>query len=106
MKPFLRPTDRARLAPVGWASEPAGQWKGHEMEIVYDPCRHQVIVMRNDLGDPVRAAIAGTGYRRIAADGHQELWVRDRVAEIRARLDRLEHSHGRERTIQVGMQRA
>ena len=37
MKPFLRPTSRARLAPVGWTSEPAGQCAGREVEVVYDP---------------------------------------------------------------------
>ena len=103
MKPFLRPTDRARLAPVGWASEPAGQWAGKEVEIVYDPRRHQVLMVRNDLGDPSRTAIAETGYRRIAVDGKQERWVRDRVAQTQARLDRLEHGHSHERATEIGM---
>ena len=37
MKPFLRPTDRARLAPVGWVSKRAGLWGGREVEVVFDP---------------------------------------------------------------------
>lgn len=103
MKPFLRPTDRARLAPVGWESEPAGQWAGKEVEVVYDPRRHQVLMVRNDMGDPSRAAIAENGYRRIAVDGKQEMWVRDRVAQTQARLDRLEHGHSHERATEIGM---
>ncbi len=31
MKPFLRATDRARLAPAGWVSEPAGVWAGRQV---------------------------------------------------------------------------
>ena len=80
MKPFLRPTSRARLAPVGWTSEPAGQWAGREVEVVYDPRQHQVVLCRNDPGDRTRAELAGAGYRRCASDGTQEMWVRDLAA--------------------------
>ncbi len=106
MKPFLRPTDRARLAPVGWVSEPAGRWGDMEVEVVYDPRRHQVLLVRDDVGDPGRAAIAGTGYQRIAVDGKQELWVRDRVVDTRLRLDRLRRGHGHERATEIGNRRA
>lgn len=78
MKPFLRPTSRARLAPVGWTSEPAGQWAGREVEVVYDPRQHQIVLCRNDPGDGARAGLANAGYRRCASDGTQEMWVRDR----------------------------
>lgn len=104
MKPFMRPTDRGRLAPVGWVSEPAGQWDGKEVEVVYDPRRHQVVLLRNDPGDTTRDAIAESGYRRIAHDGRQEMWVRDRVDTAQARLDRLERGHGREQVLEAGMQ--
>ena len=50
----------------------------------------------------IQAAIAETGYRRIAIDGHQEMWVRDRVAQMQARLDRLEHGHSHERATEMG----
>jgi len=88
VKPFLRPTSRARLAPVGWTSEPAGQWAGREVEVVYDPRQHQVVLCRNDPGDRTRAELAGAGYRRCASDGTQEMWVRDRSAEVTAALER------------------
>ncbi len=82
MKPFLRPTDRARLAPVGWASEPAGIWAGRHVEVVFDPRKHQIVMARNDPGDATRAALAAEGFRRLAVDGKQEMWVRDRSAAV------------------------
>lgn len=59
--------------------------------------------MRNDLGDSSRAAIADNGYPRLAVDGQQEMWVRDRVAHTQARLDRLERGHSPERAGGIGM---
>lgn len=81
MKPFLRPTDRARLAPVGWVSEPAGVWAGRQVEVVFDPRQHQIVMARNDPGDTTRAALAAEGFRRRAVDGRQEMWVRDRATD-------------------------
>jgi hypothetical protein len=77
LKPFLRATDRARLAPVGWTSEPAGVWAGREVEVVYDPRQHQIVMVRNEPGDTTRVTLAGEGFRRLAVDGQQEMWVRD-----------------------------
>ena len=84
MKPFLRPTSRARLAPVGWVSERAGEWAGREVEVVYDPRRHEVVLFRNDPGDTARSDLAEAGYRRYASNGHQEMWVRDTAPETAA----------------------
>jgi hypothetical protein len=81
VKPFLRPTSRARLAPAGWVSERAGGWAGREVEVVYDPRRHEVVLFRNDPGDTARSDLAEAGYRRYASDGHQEMWVRERAPE-------------------------
>jgi len=78
VKPFLRATDRARLAPVGWVSEPAGVWAGRQVEVVYDPRQHQIVMVRNEPGDTTRATLAGEGFRRLAVDGQQEMWMRDR----------------------------
>jgi hypothetical protein len=77
VKPFLRPTRQARLAPVGWVSERAGVWAGRKVEVIYDPARHQVVLFRNDPGDTARAELAEAGYRRYASDGNQEMWVRE-----------------------------
>ena len=81
MKPFLRATNRARLAPVGWVSEPAGTWAGRQVEVVFDPRQHQIVMVRNEPGDTTRAVLAGDGFRRLAVDGQQEMWVRHRAAE-------------------------
>ncbi|WCO67969.1 hypothetical protein PO878_04430 [Iamia majanohamensis] len=80
MKPFLRAANRARLAPVGWVSEPAGTWAGRQVEVVFDPRRHQIVMVRNEPGDTTRPALAGEGFRRLAVDGQQEMWVRDHAA--------------------------
>jgi hypothetical protein len=80
MKPFLRATNRVRLAPVGWASEPAGVWAGRQVEVVFDPRQHQIVMVRNEPGDRTRAALAGEGFRRLAVDGQQEMWMRDRTS--------------------------
>lgn len=76
MKPFLRATDRARLAPVGWTSEPAGEWAGREVEVVFDPSQHQIVLLRNAPGDPTRMVLADLGFMRLAVDASQEMWMR------------------------------
>ena len=86
--PFLRPTDRGKLAPVGWVSEPAGRWGGREVDVVYDPRRHDVAFVRHDVGDDVRDGFREVGYRRVAVDGDAEMWVRDRAATVAAAMDR------------------
>jgi len=104
MKPFLRATDRGQLAPVGWVSEPAGEWAGKEVDVVYDPRRHDVAFLRGDAGDEVRDGIRGIGYRRVSIDGTNEMWVRDRVAVISAAMDRVEHQLAREQSVEIGGQ--
>lgn len=90
MKPFMRPVDRGRLAPVGWVAEPAGLWDGKQVEVVYDPRRHQLVRTDSDIGDRTRVALGTAGFRRVASAGEQELWVRDRVAAARAALDKAQ----------------
>lgn len=89
MKPFLRPTDRARLAPVGWVSKPAGKWAGREVVVVYDPRQHQVLMVRSDPGDMTRALLGDAGFHRLAADGTQEIWMRNRPAAVEPRRTRV-----------------
>lgn len=102
MKPFLRATDRGKLAPVGWVSEPAGQWAGKEVDVVYDPRRHDVAFVRGDTGDEVRKGFQGVGYRRVSIDGTNEMWVRDRVEVVTAAMDRVQHQFGREQSADIG----
>ena len=80
MKPFIREVGRARLAPVGWTAEAAGTWAGREIEVVFDPDRHQVTKFLTPPSTGTKVAMAGEGYRPLASDGHQEMWVRDLAA--------------------------
>ena len=102
MKPFLRASDRARLAPVGWASEPAGVWAGRQVEVVFDPRQHQIVMVRNEPGDTTRAALAGEGFRRLAVDGQQEMWMRDRTGAVEQGHGRAVGNHAPARAQQLG----
>ena len=102
MKPFLRATDRARLAPVGWVSEPAGVWAGRQVEVVYDPRQHQIVMVRNEPGDTTRATLAGEGFRRLAVDGQQEMWTRDRASVAEQAQERVAAIHTLPGRAQLG----
>ena len=102
MKPFLRPTDRGKLAPVGWVSEPAGQWGGRDVDVVYDPRHHDMLFLRHDPGEKARHAFRGVGYRRVAVDGDHEMWVRDRLKVVASAMDRVTRELGREQSAQIG----
>lgn len=102
MKPFLRATDRGQLAPVGWVSEPAGQWAGKEVDVVYDPRRHDVALVRGGASNPLREGLRDVGYRRVAVDGTSEMWVRDRLAVVTEALDRVAQPLERQRTADIG----
>jgi hypothetical protein len=102
VKPFMRPVDRGRLAPVGWVAQPAGLWGGKQVEVVYDPRRHQLVRTDSDIGDRTRVALGTAGFRRVASAGEQELWVRDRVAAARAALDKTQEHHRPQRVAGLG----
>jgi hypothetical protein len=91
MKPFLRPTDRAPLAPVGWTAEPAGTWAGKTVEVVFDPRRHDVLLLRTSMPTTTLTGIAEAGYRCLRSDGTQQLWARDRIHAAQASLTRHDH---------------
>jgi hypothetical protein len=101
VKPFLRPTDRGKLAPVGWVAEPAGRWAGKDVDVVYDPRRHQVLVVRSAVPDATRRTLGAAGFRRLAVDGTQELWARDRLAVVDAALARIDRSAARGRSAEA-----
>ena len=102
MKPFLRSTDRGRLAPVGWVSEPAGRWADKEHDIVYDPKRHDVMFLRADPGQEAKDGFSQAGYRRLSSDGPCELWVRDRAPAVDAALARIDRTATRARSAELG----
>lgn len=101
MKPYLRRADQPAIAPVGWTAEPAGTWTGHEVEVVYDPRRHDLVRL-HFAGDRERAVLGTAGYHRVAQDEHQELWARDRVTLARQRLGRTPARGDRDVGLSVG----
>jgi hypothetical protein len=55
-------------------------WAGRQVEVVFDPRRHQIVMVRNEPGETTRVSLVGEGFRRLAVDGQQEMWMRDRSA--------------------------
>jgi hypothetical protein len=82
MKPFLRAADCRTdlLAPVGWISEPAGTWAGRQVEVVFDPRQHQIVMVRNEPGDYDRAVLAGEGSVAWRSTVSRRCGVRNRAA--------------------------
>jgi len=84
MKPFLRRSNLAEFAPVGWVSEPAGMWAGRQVEVVFDRRRHVIVMVRRDPGDAIRALLTAAGFQPLDTDGRQEMWMGDRTRTGRA----------------------
>ena len=91
MNPYVRPLESGAPLPDGWATEPAGQWQGNEVEVAYDPARHDVMLVRGTDGDDIDGRLAQIGYEFIATDGQSWLWYRDRLAAARTTLERGHH---------------
>jgi hypothetical protein len=102
VKPFLRATDRAPLAPVGWTATPAGTWDGKTVDVVYDPRRHDVLFLRTAMPQATVDGITQAGYRCLRTDGIQQLWMRDRIEAARAGLDRHDHHATTRPSLGVG----
>ena len=86
MKPFLRPVDRGQLAPIGWEAEPAGLWRGREVDVVFDPNRHRVLVVRGDLEASTETVLRDEGWKRQIHTADNSLWVCDEVDLARDRI--------------------
>lgn len=76
--------------PPGWVAEPVGLWDGHRQEVVYQPRRHDVLVMRGRASPDVETALPGAGWTRARETDGAVMWVRDRVQAARDALQRLE----------------
>jgi hypothetical protein len=88
LNPYLRPLDTSAPLPDGWTTEQAGQWQGHEVEVVYDPRRHDVMLVQGPAADDADGRLAQIGYEFVATDGQSWLWYRDRLAAARNTLER------------------
>ncbi len=102
MNPFLRPTDGVQDTPAGWTAEPAGIWAGKVVEVIYDPVRHDVVFLRDDIGDDIRERFGDIGYEQLGVDGPNEMWVRDRRSAISAAWDRIGQPTDRQQTVDIG----
>lgn len=93
-EPYLRPAPPEGAPPLpcppGWAAEPAGLWDGRHQEVVYNPRRHDVLIVRGDLSPNVEASLPAIGYAEARSSKGARMWVRDRFAMTRAALDRVE----------------
>ena len=91
MDPYLRPAppDGAppEKCPPGHVAKPAGLWNDRQMEIVYDPHRHDVCFMRGRAADGVHDGLAASGWEQTATDGRSQPWIRDRADAMRQLLD-------------------
>lgn len=92
-QPYLRPAfpegTPSPDCPPGRQAEPAGVWHGQAMEVVYDPARHDVVFLRGEQSTAVHRGLAGNGYESVLIDGPNQMWVRDRIALARRRLERV-----------------
>lgn len=91
MDPYLRPAppegDQSEPCPPGHVAEPAGLWNDRQVEVVYDPARHDVCFMRGRAGDGVHDGLQSSGWEPTASDGRSQLWIRDRADAMRQLLD-------------------
>ena len=84
---YLRRTGSPDPVPGGWNTHPAGTLAGIDLEIVYNPARHDVCRALTPLAAHLACDIGTAGYKRTAAlDNGVELWVRDRASAVRAAL--------------------
>ncbi len=93
-EPYLRaatPVGRAPvLCPPGWAAEPVGRWDGRWQEVVYNPRRHDVLVVRGGRSPTLEAALPASGWNESCHTDGARMWVRDRLGATRDALARLE----------------
>lgn len=105
--PYLRPVPPEGTpsppCPPGWVAEPIGRWDGQPREVVYQPRRHDILIVRGAPSPKVEGALPGTGWAQAHATDGARMWVRDRLALTRDALDRLQHRPVPARTLQRGL---
>jgi hypothetical protein len=105
--PYLRPAPPegtpSPTCPQGWVAEPIGRWDGQFREVVYQPRRHDILIVRGPPSPKVEGALPGTGWAQAHATDGARMWVRDRLALTRDALDRLQHRPAPARTLQRGL---
>ncbi len=56
------------------------------MEVVYDPQRHDICIVRGRIGEVIDHGLTATGWERTNEQDSAQLWVRDRAAATRTQL--------------------
>lgn len=87
MDPYLRSAPLAdepsAPCPPGHVAEPAGIWGGEHKEVVYDPARHDVCIVRDRIGEVIDHGLTATGWQRHHDNDNAQLWIRDRATAAR-----------------------
>lgn len=107
--PFLRsaaPQHGEEAVPHGWVAEPAGEWGGRPVEVVYDARRHDVMVSEGVVRDDTSAALRADGWMRCAVEGRRTLWARGRIAATREALARFDDVAATEPALPPGAARS
>lgn len=94
VEPYLRPATPEGMpppdSPEGWTTERAGMWDGAPMEVVYNPRRHDVVIIRGRLPKGVSSTMQSAGFTEARAEAEVRMFIRDRSARVGTALDRLE----------------
>lgn len=103
-KPFLRPAppegEPSPPCPPGCVAEVARNWNGELVEVVYDPDRHRVAFFWGDPKPQVEAALRAEGWKQVGRDETAAgMWVLDKVAAARTRLQRTPTMPARSRDL-------
>lgn len=102
--PYLQPAlpegTPSPPCPPGWVAEPIGRWDGRPQEVVYQPRRHDILIVRGAPSPKIEGTLPDTGWTQAHATDGARMWVRDRVALTRDALDRLQHRPAPGRTLQ------
>ena len=56
------------------------------MEVVYDPRRHDIILLRGRTTPELQAQMTAAGWSEQASDGASQFWVRERVVQAHCPL--------------------
>jgi hypothetical protein len=80
MNPYLRPLDSTAPIPQRLDRRTRRTWNGHEVEVVSNPTRHDVMLVGSAADDIDNTDLEHIGFQFVATDGQTWLWYRDRLA--------------------------
>src|SRR3546814_19841378 len=94
--PYLQPAlpegTPSPPCPPGWVAEPIGRWDGRPQEVVYQPRRHDILIVRGAPSPKIEGTLPDTGWTHAHTTHSARLWVRARGALTRRDLHRPQHT--------------